>query len=150
MFKRKQYVYQWLGILICVCGVGIVGLASVHDTPASGSVSKSIIGGVLVILGMFSASVRGRCAVVWCFGASESTCLMRTPALLAAVAPQIQMVVEEKYLKGRNLPPEFVVGAEGAFGIIVMTWVVLPIVAFVPGEGSSIIVVCERLMIMME
>ena len=76
---------------------------------------------------------------------------MRTPALLAAVAPQIQMVVEEKYLKGRNLPPEFVVGAEGAFGNIVMTCVVLPIVAFVPGEGSSIFVVdCERLMIMME
>ena len=70
VFKRKQYVYQWLGILICVCGVGIVGLASVHDTPASGSVSKSIIGGVLVILGMFSASVRGRCAAVWCFCAS--------------------------------------------------------------------------------
>lgn len=45
------------------------------------------------------------------------------------------MVVEEKYLKGRNLPPDFVVGTEGVFGIIVMTCIVLPIVAFVPGHG---------------
>lgn len=45
------------------------------------------------------------------------------------------MVVEEKYLKGRNLPADFVVGTEGFFGIIVMTCVVLPIVAHVPGHG---------------
>jgi hypothetical protein len=49
------------------------------------------------------------------------------------------MVVEEKYLKGRNLPPDFVVGTEGVFGIVVMTCVVLPIVAHVPGHGTSLL-----------
>lgn len=57
VFKRKQYLYQWLGILICVGGVCIVGLASVHNTPPSGSATKSIIGGSLVALGMLSAAV---------------------------------------------------------------------------------------------
>ena len=112
VFKRRQYLYQWLGILACVCGLVIVGYAGAHNTQAATSASKAILGTALVVLGMLSSAV--------------------------------QMVVEEKYLKGRNLPPAFVVGTEGCFGIIVMTCIVLPIVAHVPGRGTSDIIVSTK------
>ena len=49
----------------------------------------------------------------------------------------VQMVVEEKFLKGRNLPPEFVVGVEGTFGACVMLAVVLPAVGAISGEDGD-------------
>jgi hypothetical protein len=49
-----------------------------------------------------------------------------------------QMVVEEKFLKGRKLPPEFVVGCEGFFGVLFMVCLVLPIVNnVVSGEDGG-------------
>jgi drug/metabolite transporter (DMT)-like permease len=126
VFKRKQFLYQWLGIACCVLGLVLNGVASAHDTPASSSASKAVIGCVLVVAGMLASAV---CCLhlrlhIFC-DAANAVC-------------QVQMVVEEKYLKGRNLPPDFVVGTEGMFGIVVMTCVVLPIVAHVPGHGTVV------------
>ena len=48
-----------------------------------------------------------------------------------------QMVVEEKFLKSKKLPPEFVVGCEGLFGMVMMLAVTLPIVAHLPGQDGE-------------
>lgn len=39
--------------------------------------------------------------------------------------------------KKRNLPPAFVVGAEGVFGLLVMTAIVLPVVSVLPGTDGD-------------
>ena len=50
---------------------------------------------------------------------------------------QLQVVVEEKLLKQRQLPPLFVVGMEGFFGAFIMLVIVLPVVAYVPGTDGD-------------
>jgi hypothetical protein len=50
--------------------------------------------------------------------------------------PQLQVVLEEMLLKERQLPPLFVVGMEGVFGVFMMLAVVLPVVSVVPGQGG--------------
>lgn len=49
--------------------------------------------------------------------------------------PQLQVVLEEMLLKERQLPPLFVVGMEGVFGVFMMLAIVLPVVSVVPGQG---------------
>jgi hypothetical protein len=48
-----------------------------------------------------------------------------------------QMVVEEKFLKSKQLPPEFVVGVEGTFGMLMMLCITLPIVGVLPGQDGG-------------
>ncbi len=50
---------------------------------------------------------------------------------------QLQVVLEEIYLKTRRLPPLFVVGMEGVFGAFVMLSLVLPVVSVVPGQDGN-------------
>eukprot|EP00301_Raphidiophrys_heterophryoidea_P012960 c2028_g1_i1.p1 GENE.c2028_g1_i1~~c2028_g1_i1.p1 ORF type:complete len:440 (-),score=105.08 c2028_g1_i1:283-1602(-) len=52
--------------------------------------------------------------------------------ILSQIMSATQMVIEEKFLKSKKLPPEFVVGCEGLFGVIAMLCVVLPIVYNIP------------------
>lgn len=58
VFRRKQYLYQWLGIGSCVVGLVLNGVASAHDAPSSSNASKAVIGCVLVVLGMLASAVR--------------------------------------------------------------------------------------------
>ena len=53
--------------------------------------------------------------------------------ILSQLMSATQMVVEEKFLKGRKLPPEFVVGCEGMFGMLIMLAVILPTVSHLHG-----------------
>lgn len=48
----------------------------------------------------------------------------------------LQMVVEETFLKNKNYPPLQVVGMEGTFGFIIMAFIVLPILYFIPDESQ--------------
>jgi len=57
--------------------------------------------------------------------------------VLSQIMSATQMVVEEKFVKGRELPPEFVVGCEGFFGVLVMLCVVLPVVYRLPGKDGG-------------
>eukprot|EP00299_Pterocystis_sp_00344_P015784 c7896_g1_i1.p1 GENE.c7896_g1_i1~~c7896_g1_i1.p1 ORF type:complete len:409 (-),score=105.16 c7896_g1_i1:25-1251(-) len=101
--KRRVYRFQWTGIVITVGGIVIVG-ASSYLSSSSSSMSDST---TLVMLG-------------------------NVLVILSQIMSAFQMVVEEKYLKGRNLPPEFVIGCEGAFGALMMVAVVLPLVGTIP------------------
>jgi len=47
-----------------------------------------------------------------------------------------QMVVEELFVKGRNAPPEQVVGSEGLWGILMMI-IILCVMYFIPGDDAG-------------
>ena len=49
----------------------------------------------------------------------------------------VQMIVEEIYLKKRSLEPLLVVGMEGLWGSLIMCFVVLPIIYFIPGDDNG-------------
>ena len=111
--KRKLMGYHYLGLSLTIAGVTLVGISSIIG--AGGSTSTASSASSMVFLGNIMV-------------------------ILSQLMSATQMVVEEKFLKGRKLPPEFVVGCEGMFGIIVMLTVVLPVVGFatpgLDGGGS--------------
>jgi len=49
----------------------------------------------------------------------------------------IQFVVEEVFVKGKQIPPPKVVGMEGVFGAAMMIVVVLPAIYFIPGSDNG-------------
>jgi drug/metabolite transporter (DMT)-like permease len=98
---RKLWGYHYIGLFLTVIGVTIVGLSSIIG--ADNGSTKETKAGSLVLIGNIMV-------------------------ILSQLMSATQMVVEEKFLKGRKLPPEFVVGCEGMFGILVMLCVVLPTV----------------------
>lgn len=48
--KRKQYVYHWLGMFFVVCGIAVVGLASVLYQNEGESAKNPLLGDGLIIL----------------------------------------------------------------------------------------------------
>eukprot|EP00298_Acanthocystis_sp_HF-20_P010478 c18876_g1_i1.p1 GENE.c18876_g1_i1~~c18876_g1_i1.p1 ORF type:complete len:439 (+),score=162.51 c18876_g1_i1:78-1394(+) len=100
--KRKVLKCQWFGISITVIGIVLVGTASFIGSSNSSSDSP-----MLVLVGNLLV-------------------------IISQIMSAFQMVIEEKFLKKRNLPPEFVVGCEGVFGALTMICIVLPIVYNIP------------------
>jgi drug/metabolite transporter (DMT)-like permease len=100
--KRKVFGYQWLGIGITVVGITLVGLSSMM-----GKKSKNDHSAGEVLLG-------------------------NAMIVFSQVLSASQMVIEEKFLKSRKLPPEFVVGVEGIFGTFVMLAFILPMTYYLP------------------
>ena len=47
------------------------------------------------------------------------------------------MIIEEKYLKQRNLEAPQVVGMEGLWGVILMLAIALPAVYLIPGDDQG-------------
>jgi len=57
--------------------------------------------------------------------------------LLGQFVAACQMVVEEKLLKARNLAAMHIVGLEGSFGFVLMLFIVLPVLFFIPGNQKG-------------
>ena len=112
--KRKLWGYHYLGLLLTITGVTLVGLSSIMGAKASASTGKSTKGASMVFLGNIMV-------------------------ILSQLMSATQMVVEEKFLKGRKLPPEFVVGCEGMFGMLIMLAIILPTVSHLNGlDGGGV------------
>lgn len=106
---RKLMAFHWLGIGITTAGVALVGVSSLLGDQSSSTTDNS-------------QQMIGNVLVI----ASQ---------LLSAT----QMVVEEKFLKSRNLPPEFVVATEGVTGALLMLAIGLPVVSVLPGlDGAGV------------
>jgi len=114
---KKQRPQQWTGIAITIVGVTLVGTSSMI-----GSHSSKLPAGCGGNEDAISSASAGH--------AMLGNVLVVASQLLSAT----QMVIEEKFLKHRKLPPEFVVGCEGFFGAIVMGAVVLPILYHITGS----------------
>ena len=112
--KRKLWGYHYIGLLLTIAGVTLVGMSSIMGAKADTSASKSSKGTNMVFLGNIMV-------------------------ILSQLMSATQMVVEEKFLKGRKLPPEFVVGCEGMFGMLIMLAIILPTVSHLDGlDGGGV------------
>ncbi|CDW56819.1 transmembrane protein C2orf18 [Trichuris trichiura] len=85
-------LYKWLGMLLVLCGLVIVGLSDLLFADSSGDSAdpKRMISGDLLIL-------------------------------IAQIIIALQMVYEQRFVNKYNVPPLLVVGLEGLFGCILMT-----------------------------
>ncbi|KAK0042295.1 solute carrier family 35 member F6-like isoform X1 [Biomphalaria pfeifferi] len=102
--KRKLKPIHWLGMMVVMAGLILVGCSSVFKNKNSQG-TKAILGIVLILAGqLVSAS---------------------------------QMIIEELFLKKRNFPPLQVVGMEGMFGFLLMTFIILPSMYFIPGSDAN-------------
>jgi len=57
--------------------------------------------------------------------------------LAGQLASAVQMVIEETFLKKREYPALHVVGMEGLHGLLIMSFIVMPILYFIPGEDAG-------------
>ena len=103
--RRRLGAHQWLGMLFVLVGTATVGTASY--VCGSGA----------------SASDASKAA------------LGNTLIVIAQVIVAVQMVVEETFIEGYNVPALQVVGWEGSFGIMALS-VVLTAMYFVPAPTA--------------
>lgn len=141
--NRKLQTFHWTGMGLTVVGVTMIGVSSIlagpsHHAPypVSSSPSPSPPPYTPTSDSSFSAGeemlphthVNSPTNLVWI-----GNLLVIVSQLMSAT----QMVIEEKFLKSKKLPPEFVVGVEGSFGILLMVCIVLPIVGTLPGTDGK-------------
>ncbi|CAE7251183.1 SLC35F6 [Symbiodinium natans] len=110
---RRLYCFHYIGLVFCVAGLFLVGLASVwgHDLQAAAEGKGS--GNVqLLMLGI---------------------CL----ALAGQVFQAAQAVAEEWLLRDVDLPGLQVVGFQGAWGFLAMLFFVFPMLYLLPGQDHG-------------
>lgn len=154
--NRKLYAFHWVGMGLTVVGVTAIGLSSIiganHAAQAgsggsySPAPSPASDGGILFLfngVGTMSSpsSVGPSLAPSPSGSATGGAAGKQLLGVVLVVVSQLmsatQMVVEEKFLKSKKLPPEFVVGCEGSFGVLMMLCIALPVVAHVDGVDGG-------------
>ncbi len=104
--KRKLRFHHWFGMALVLIGTAAVGTAS-KVCPATGAGAAA---------------------------AASKAALGNTLIIIAQIIVAVQMVVEEKFIGGYDIPALQVVGWEGTFGFAVLS-IVLTIMYFVPASG---------------
>jgi drug/metabolite transporter (DMT)-like permease len=103
--KRKLKVYHWIGMIVIVVGLSLVGLSALlSEHESQDNHFMDMVFGILLLM----ASL-----------------------LIAA----FQFTFEESLLKDRGFHALQVVGYEGLFGTIIMTILILPLLYFIPGPN---------------
>ncbi|CAN7986839.1 unnamed protein product [Ixodes pacificus] len=99
---RRLRGYEWVGIMLVMCGLVVVGLSDIlfPDSSTSSKGTNSIITGDLLII-------------------------------LAQVITATQMVIEEKFVNKYRVAPLQAVGWEGFFGFVVLSFLLVPMY-FIP------------------
>lgn len=112
--ERKVYAYHWFGIAICVLGTLFVGYANLMGTK----------------------EIAAEPADTQSVAAIQSSYQMVAMALVvfAQLIQAAQIIVEEKILRGVQVPPAVVVGCEGIWGMVLMLFIVFPIMYLLPGS----------------
>lgn len=107
--KRCMFGFHYIGILLCVTGVALVGFASVMGSSDSASGSsdptEAMFGMFLVVSGQ--------------------------------VVQAAQVIAEEWLMKDVDLPAMQIVGFEGFWGVLMMIFIVYPILYIVPGDDHG-------------
>jgi hypothetical protein len=109
--KRKQKGYQWLGVAFVLVGTAVVGASS------------------------FVSACKDSCAGSAGDSGSSKAMVGNILIILAQIIVATQMVVEEKFIGGYDIPALEVVGWEGAWGLGVMS-IVLLVMYYVPTTGT--------------
>merc|ERR1719487_970251 len=107
--KRGMFGFHYIGILLCVTGVALVGFASVMGSSDSASSSSDP---TEAMFGMFLV-------------------------LLGQVVQAAQVIAEEWLMKDVDLPAMQIVGFEGFWGVLMMMFIVYPILYITPGDDHG-------------
>ncbi|CAE7755453.1 SLC35F6 [Symbiodinium microadriaticum] len=108
LLKHKLYVFNWIGLLLCITGVVTVGYASVEGEksgPGAQDTSSVAFGVTLTLLGQ--------------------------------VVQAAQVIAEEYLMKDVDLPAVEIIGYEGLWGVLMMVVVVYPTLWFLPGPDHG-------------
>jgi len=101
--KRQQRVHHWIGVGLVLAGTAIVGAqGKVCPTQDSGGCSQLVTG-----------------------SSGNSATVGNILIIVAQLIVAVQMVVEEKFISGYNVPALQVVGWEGIFGFSVISLVLV-------------------------
>jgi len=119
--KRKLMPYQIFAIVFTLIGLVAVGCSSYFDSlDKQNSSSDSFSSASDEVKESPGEVILGICFI-----------------LLGQFVAACQMVVEETLLKGRNLAAMHIVGLEGSFGFLLMLFIVLPVLFFIPGSQKG-------------
>lgn len=110
--KRKLLGFNWLGLLLCILGVGTVGYANIANESSKSDSSDSAGDTTKMFFGM-------------------------SLTIAAQVVQAAQVIAEEFLMKDLELPPFDVIGYEGFWGAVQMVFVVLPVLYFLPGSDHG-------------
>ncbi|KAF7690547.1 hypothetical protein HF521_012351 [Silurus meridionalis] len=104
---RRLVASQWIGILITILGLVVVGLADFvsGNTDGGHKLSEVITGDLLIIM--------------------------------AQIIVSVQMVLEEKFIYKHNVHPLKAVGTEGFFGFVILTILLIPMFYIPAGNLGS-------------
>jgi hypothetical protein len=109
--KKPQAGYKWLGVAFVLAGTAVVGASSFVCKDSCSSSSG---------------------------GSADSKAMVgNVLIILAQIIVATQMVVEEKFIDGYDIPPLQVVGWEGAWGLSIMS-LVLVLMYYVPTNGPPL------------
>lgn len=111
LLGRKQHCYNWLGVVVCMIGITLVGLSNIYK-PVSTNVDVK------------EASVQDQM-----FGTTMN--------LVGQVFASLQIITEEKLLKNLQVPPMQVVGYEGVWGVMIMIVIMFPLLYSLPGDDAG-------------
>lgn len=115
--RRRMLVFNWIGLVLCVVGTVLVGLANVWGMAPEQQDDA----------GAPEAAGGGKGDLV--FG--------MTLVLLGQVVQALQIIGEEFLMSSVDLPPMVVVGYEGLFGVLMMLCVVFPVLYVLPGQDGG-------------
>eukprot|EP00727_Mastigamoeba_balamuthi_P005624 m51a1_g1681 putative solute carrier family 35 member f6-like (435) ;mRNA; r:433334-435140 len=127
--KRRIPPYKWVAVGITICGLILVGVSSFMSSDNSSSSTKSDSGS-----GSGSSDDNGHSSSN---SGGWQILIGIALILVGQLLSGIQMVVEEVLLKKRDYEPLQIVGMEGIFGSLEMTFIALPILFFIPGDNPS-------------
>ncbi|GFO15881.1 solute carrier family 35 member f6-like [Plakobranchus ocellatus] len=150
-------VWQWILFIPTLCDLIGTSLAGIGLIYVDASVWQMLRGAIIIFAGILSRVFLKRrlryihwlgmfvvmigLVLVGCSsvfknqgGHGNKTILGIVLILASQLVSAAQMVLEETFLKNRNLPPLQVVGMEGTFGFLLMTFIILPAMYFIPGS----------------
>lgn len=111
VLKRSLKGFQWLGIIFIIIGLAVVGSNDFFKKEESAHEGKGT-----------GKMITGDILII-----------------LAQILTAFQMIVEEKFLRGKNIPPLKAVGYEGLFGLIIASLLIIPLsfIKITQDDGTS-------------
>eukprot|EP00727_Mastigamoeba_balamuthi_P013151 m51a1_g8459 hypothetical protein (434) ;mRNA; r:423906-425546 len=129
MLKKRTPGYRWVAVVVSILGLVLVGLSSVLTTASTSSSPADSASGSSS--GSNSGGASSSAQTGW------KTVVGIVLVLVAMVIQAVGMVIEEVLLRKKSYPPLQLVGMEGLIGTLLMMFVVLPVVYFIPGSNPS-------------
>ncbi|XP_052269899.1 solute carrier family 35 member F6-like [Dreissena polymorpha] len=151
-------LFQWVVVLPTLCDLVGTSLAGIGLVYVDASVWQMLRGSIIIFTGILSKIFLKRplkishwigmvtvmiglilvgCSSIFTSLSNKTSGGKTLLGILLILGSQIvsaaQMVIEETFLKSRNLHPLHVVGLEGSYGFLLMSFVVLPAMYFIPG-----------------